>query len=176
MLEGEQGDGKWQVKFENDEGLVSAKIAPGVGEVHIDITNNGTKGAYDWYHFALVWELGPGLAGRGDMKFYVDGNMAEAAFGRSERVDHFSWVEPSNLLHIAYVYSTPVEAQYSNLRIYDRPAPPIEITQCAPPRTPDAVSRTSHASGRRSFTRTSCTWIIPGTLVMRSSPSARRLS
>ena len=62
VLEGSHGGGRWRIQWVA-EGVLNARVDVGVGELQMDVTQNLTKGPGDWFHIALVWDLGVGLAG-----------------------------------------------------------------------------------------------------------------
>lgn len=78
VLEGSHGGGRWRIQWVA-EGVLNARVDSNVGELQMDVTQNMTKGPGDWFHIALVWDLGVGLAGLGRSYFWVDGVQAEPA-------------------------------------------------------------------------------------------------
>eukprot|EP00930_Biecheleria_cincta_P031506 TRINITY_DN21863_c0_g1_i1.p1 TRINITY_DN21863_c0_g1~~TRINITY_DN21863_c0_g1_i1.p1 ORF type:complete len:3659 (-),score=474.78 TRINITY_DN21863_c0_g1_i1:339-10115(-) len=138
ILQSSLSNGKWELTVIGD-GLWRAKVADGVGDVTIDVSQNGTKGLDEWYHVAFTWQLGVGLAGMGNMYLYVDGILAPPTTPSSgdtrasDHLNHFIWVDPEDNLFIGGTHSLTSPGDYSNVRVFVRYSPfdEVEIIRAA---------------------------------------------
>ncbi|CAJ1355481.1 unnamed protein product [Effrenium voratum] len=126
VLEGQHGGGRWRIQWVA-EGVLNARVDAGVGELQMDVTQNFTKGPGDWFHIAYVWDLGVGLAGMGRSYLYVDGMLADPVDVNTEKLTHFIWVDPEDLLDIGGIHSPTSPGEYSNIRVYTRAVPEEEV-------------------------------------------------
>ena len=126
VLEGSHGNGRWRIQWVG-EGILNARVDAGVGELQIEVTQNMTKGPGDWFHIAFVWDLGVGLAGLGRTYLWVDGIQADPVAENTEKLTHFIWVDPEDLLDIGGLVSPTSPGDYSNIRVYTRAVPEDEV-------------------------------------------------
>jgi hypothetical protein len=126
----------WKMEYTSTPGTLVFKVRELVGHVQIDTTQNGKKKLGDWFHISLIWSLGLGLAGLGEIKLYVDGILAPPyeAEGKavppyqkqgSQYLDHFTWINnaPDNKLVVGAHYGPQIVGMFNYVRIFERAIP-----------------------------------------------------